>query len=115
MERPFDYVGSQSDIVYPQPHHLVRASAESIRSYSGDLGEYITTITLYYAPSWWDAADIDEVVSERFEPEHCQHSHDCCGRYYAGRGKVVAIWDDVDDNGDTAKAVLVRIRYTQNI
>ena len=115
MERPFDYVGSQSDIFGPAPHHLVKASAESIRSYSGEMGEYITTISLYHAPNWWTDEDINQVVADRFEPEYCTHPHDCCGHYYAGRGKAVAIWDDVDDHGDRAKAVLIRIRYSQNI
>jgi hypothetical protein len=115
MERPFDYPGSHSDIVSPCPHHLVKARAEAMRRVSGETGEYITQIGLYFAPDWWSEADIEAVVADRFEAEHCSHSYDCCGRYYGGAGKVLGIWDDTDDYGCPAKAVLVRIRYSQNI
>lgn len=116
MERPFDYPGRHSDIVAPEPHQMVRAEgAGEIRLLHGDIGEYATTVRPYYVPDWWDAADIDAVVEERFKAERCQHEHDCCGHYYAGRGKVIMISDATDEHGDKCKLVLVRVYHALNV
>lgn len=116
MERPFDYPGRHSDIALPDPYHMVRAEGcGEISITNGDLGEYVTHITPWFAPDWWDAEDIASVVANKFESERCHHSHDCCGRFYAGRGRVISISDSTDNHGDPAKLVLVEVRYTRNI
>lgn len=116
MERPFDYPGSHSDIVSPDPYHMVRAEgAGSIYVHHGETGEYSTTITPWIVPNWWTAEDINSVVGQRFEAEYCRHSYDCCGHIYPGRGRVVDISHITDDEGRPAQLVLVKINYTQNI
>lgn len=116
MERPFDYPGSSSDIVSPEPHHLVRSEhTQRVHHQYGEIGEYATTYTLYFAPDWWTEEEIKAVVANRFEAERCYHSHDCCGRFYAGRGRVVDIQNGRDEHGDKAQLVLIRIDYAQNV
>ena len=116
MERPFDYPGSQSDIVSPDPYHMVRAeSCGEISVTTGEHGECVTRITPWFVPDWWDAEDIASVVADKFEAQHCYHEHDCCGHFYPGRGRVISISDSTDDDGDRAKLVLVEVRYTLNI
>lgn len=116
MERPFDYPGRHSDIVSPDPYHMVRAEGRGeISIVTGELGEYVTRITPWFAPDWWTAEDIASVVADKFEAERCYHEHDCCGHYYAGRGRVISITDSTDDLGLSSKLVLVEVRYTQNI
>lgn len=116
MERPFDYTGRHSDTVAPAPHHLTRAvGAGEITLTGGELGEYVTRITPWHAPDWWSADDIARVVASRFEAERCRHAHDCCGHYYAGRGRVLSITSHTDSHGQRVQLVLVCVEYSQNI
>ena len=115
MERPFDYPGRHSDIVSPDPYHMVRADGGFIRIQTGDLGEYVTSITPWFVPDWWTAEDIESVVANKFEADYCQHAYDCCGHSYPSQGRAISIMDSTDDHGQPAKLVLVRVNYTQNI
>jgi hypothetical protein len=50
-------------------------------------------------------------ISQMFPTERCNHSYDCCGRYYCREGKVL----DVVHEDDDWTAVLVKRVAEQNV
>ena len=50
----------------------------------------------------------EEWVTGNFPGEHCQHTHDCCGHWYARTGTLV----ETDDVYDTSVVSQV---YIQNV
>lgn len=39
----------------------------------------------------WDSRDMSDFLEEHMPAEHCQHSYDCCGKFYASRGRVYQV------------------------
>ena len=118
MERPFDYIGLHSDTYHPNPHHLVKATSPTFYYSYDALGGHTVTVTGWFAPTYWERKDIEEVVAQRFElqAEYCQHEHDCCGRFYADAGKVIEVIEGVrDEHGDESQLVLIRQSFVQNV
>ena len=115
MERPFD----TPDMVEPtgfDPYQLTKAETKPMVREYDDYGGHTTVWSLWFAPEWWTPEQIRQAVSFHLPAEHCQHSYDCCGRYYGNRGRVLDIDPHArDDNGDLAQAVLVRRDYVQNV
>ena len=116
MERPFDYTGRDSDTTAPDEHDMKRAG-DSVWSYRYDAcGGNQIYVTGWYVPDWWTDADIHRIACEKFPREHCQHSYDCCGKYYSNGARVIDIMHNMTDNNDErAHLVLIKTTYTQNV
>ena len=52
-------------------------------------GETIHTVTAWKVP--YDATEeqVKEAMNYWIEPTFCQHEHDCCANYYAGRPQLL--------------------------
>lgn len=112
MERPFDYPGMSEPTGF-EPHQMTPSIGPAMHHrYEG--ATYV--IGMWFAPEWWTDDEVSRAVSYLMEPEHCQHAHDCCGRYYSGGGRVLAIRDGhVDEHGQRCRLVIVGTTFTQNI
>ena len=93
---------------------LATADRLSIPCDDGGEGAY-HTVTAWLAPIDWSPLDIDAAVGEMMPKERCSHSHDCCGHYYAARGRVVYRTHCTDDQGVRCQLVYVHRTYTQNV
>lgn len=51
-----------------------------------EYGGYMT-IGSYLVPKGWNDTAVDAWVGQKMPAEHCQHSYDCCGRTYGGKGR----------------------------
>lgn len=115
MERPFDYPGMSEPTGF-EPHQMRRSADNSIHHNYDDCGGNAFVITLWFAPDWWTDQEVSRAVAYLMPPEHCSHSHDCCGRYYARAGRVLSIADGHrDDHGDKCRLVIVGTRFVQNV
>ena len=111
MERPFDYPGSTSDSITLDPSHL-QVLSHSFTDISSDCQGERLWVGICTVPTFWSDDDISNMVSNRWESEHCTHSHDCCGHYYASTGR----WTDLgrtDGSGD--RMIVVHQSYSQNV
>lgn len=63
------------------------------------------------APAEWDRTQIAKTVEQRFPAQHCQHSHDCCGRFYPGRAELLG----TASYANNKQIVFILITYTQNV
>jgi hypothetical protein len=115
MERPFDHPGMSEPTGF-EPHQLTRSSSAGIHHRYDDFGGVAYVVDVWFAPDWWTDDEVSRAVSYLMEPEHCQHAHDCCGRYYSGGGRVLAIRDGQrDEHGQRCRLVVVGTTFTQNV
>lgn len=115
MERPFDHAGMSEPDGF-DVYQFRTTTTDLLQHTSGALGEYVTTVRIWFAPDWWTREEIEAAVDWHIEPEHCYHAHDCCGRYYGGRGKIIDVIEHSrDDNDDPCTIVIVRRDYVRNI
>lgn len=64
-----------------------------------------------WVPAEWDDERVRNAIWELVPGERCEHSYDCCGRYYGGRGKVLgSTYFDSE-----TKIVWVQRTYVQNV
>lgn len=54
---------------------------------------------------------IKDAIDHEFPPTHCQHSHDCCGKWY--QDPVDSRW--VPGIGSMPDMMAVRIEWRQNV
>jgi len=114
MERPFDHSGmSEPDGFDVDDFRL--ADCDPLHRYTGELGDRLMTIRVWLAPEWWTRENIEHAVDWHMEPEYCHHSHDCCGHWYGGGGKIIDTDHSTDKNGERCIAVTVRRDYRMNI
>ena len=99
----------------PEPGYAPEPTGKVLfmRQLYADDGESYTTYRLCHVPSDWDHNRVDSWVLTRFPAERCQHSHDCCGNYYARSAK----WSLVNGGayGDGVREILVRQAHVCNI
>lgn len=83
------------------------------RLITGDLGEYIQRIFAAAVPDNWTFEQAQQAINELIQPEHCQHAHDCCGRFYGGIATVISQhgWETEPDTN----VIWIKRTYSQNI
>lgn len=76
-----------------------------------DSGESFTNHTLLRVPAEWSDAQIAEHVKASFPVWHCQHSYDCCGRFYPRN----PYWSRASHQGTGTIVILVNQAFYCNI
>jgi hypothetical protein len=84
---------------------------QEARVAAGDLGEYIHRVFAVLVPIDWSQEEAQVAVDDLIPVERCYHEHDCCGRFYGGRARVMAF--DFYDN--RMKLAWLQRTYSQNI
>lgn len=96
------------EIDYYEPEASVEIS--SVRVDSND-GESYTQVTVFKVDVNLSDEELDEWMDDEFASEHCQHEHDCCGRFYGSRGT----WALLKDHYENGKLVAVTQTFNLNI
>ena len=108
MERPFDYPGRHSEVEFK-----LKTRIGGFETHDDDGCGY-TSFIVYEFSSLADAAEIGESIKAMHPETRCEHSYDCCGRFYAG----VARWDlapRIDYSSSETQTVLVKQRWLCNV
>lgn len=79
------------------------------------LGGVVHRIYPMLAPEDATERQIREAVRNHFPPDYCQHSYDCCGRYYPNQGQYLGQTYYHDDEGQAHTLVFVLQTWTQNV
>lgn len=77
----------------------------------GEYGDSRTHYSVWKLPEHMTDDEIGPWVEANFPATRCQHSYDCCGNFYRGKG----VWSYVEDGLGSKSEIIVRQTASANI
>lgn len=99
-----------------EDYELIRFEHDDVYTGAGCVeadhcGAFYHKVFPVFVPVDWTLERAQNAIDERIEPDHCQHSYDCCGHFYGRRAKVISEDYLYGDN----KVIWVKRTYIQNV